>query len=197
MDKKIRKIYEIKLSEIVSWNDEDDFPEDMDPIISIDGINPSFTTARISEAYTYYLEHRDDDLIENSFFELISREIEVTFDEWKELLNKEKLEYADYSKYVTNSNLRSIAWNFSYNGHIDSDDSAIDELLIVQSENFNMRVICEKAGISYSTYRGFKNNKQPFSRKKMLELLRAMNIVGNESWNDSLEREYRALKKKL
>lgn len=89
-----------------------------------------------------------------------------------------------------------LAWNYSYKGHYDSDDSALDELLVVQSENFNMRVICEKAGISYSTYRGFKNNKQPFSIQKIYELLRTMNRVGNESWDDGLEREYNVLKKR-
>ncbi len=53
-----------------------------------------------------------------------------------------------------------------------------------------MRVICEKAGISYSTYRGFKNNKQPFSRQKIYDLLRAMNAVGNECWDEDLEDTY-------
>jgi hypothetical protein len=31
---------------------------------------------------------------------------------------------------------------------------------------FNMRIICEKAGINYSTYRGWKNNGRAFSQKK-------------------------------
>lgn len=197
MNKKKREIYEIRLSEIVSWNDENDFPEEMNPIVSIDGKGPSFTTASINEAYSYYREHRNDDLLEDSYFELMAREIEVTDKEWMELLDKENLEYNDYYQYLTENNLRALAWNYSYKGHYDSDDSALDELLVVQSENFNMRVICEKAGISYSTYRGFKNNKQPFSRQKIYELLRTMNRVGNDSWDDGLEREYNVLKKRV
>lgn len=195
MNKKKREIYEIGLSEIVSWDDENDFPEEMNPIVSIDGKAPSFTTVSINKAYSYYREHRNDDLLEDSYFELTAREIEVTDKEWMELLDKENLEYDDYSQYVTESKLRTIAWDYSYKGHYDSDDSALDELLVVQSENFNMRVICEKAGISYSTYRGFKNNKQPFSRQKMCKLLRTMNRIGNESWDDELEREYRRINK--
>ena len=196
MNKKKREIYEIGLREIVSWDDENDFPEEMNPIVSIDGNGPSYTTASINKAYSYYREHRNDDLLEDSYFELTAREIEVTDKEWIELLDKENLEYDDYYQYVTESNLRVLAWNYSYKGHYDSDDSALDELLVVQSENFNMRVICEKAGISYSTYRGFKNNKQPFSRQKMYELLRTMNRVGNESWDEGLERGYNAIKKR-
>jgi hypothetical protein len=36
MEKKIRSIYEIEFSEIVSWDEENDFPGDMNPIISVD-----------------------------------------------------------------------------------------------------------------------------------------------------------------
>ena len=107
------------------------------------------------------------------------------------MINKGKLDYSDYSKYETKANFRGLAWNFSYKGKTDSDDSALEELLIVQSENFNMRVICERAGISYSTYRGFKNNKQPFSRQKMYELLRTMKAIGSECWDEDLEYTYK------
>lgn len=197
MDKKKREIYEIRLSEIVSWNDENNFPEEMNPIVSIDGKDPSFTTASINKAYSYYRKHRNDGFLEDGYFELTAREIEVTDKEWRELFDKENLAYDDYAKYVTKSDLRTIAWDYSYKGRGDSDDSALDELLVVQSENFNMRVICEKAGISYSTYRGFKNNKQPFSRQKIYALLRTMNRVGNESWDDELERQYSIVTKTL
>ncbi len=195
MNKKTRSIYEIELSEIVSWNEETKFPEDVNPIVSIDGVDPSFTTASISEAYRHYRKHKDNDLIDNSLYELSAREIEVTDEEWAALLKKRNLEYADYSKYVTKSNFRIIAWNYFYMGRTESHDSGIDELLVVQSENFNMRVICEKAGINYSTYRGFKNNKQPFSKQKIYELLKTMKNVGNDCWDDSLESSYKDLKK--
>ena len=54
-----------------------------------------------------------------------------------------------------------------------------------------MRVICERAVISYSTYRGFKNNKQPFSRHKIYELLRIMKAIGSECWDKDLEEIYK------
>ena len=135
----------------------------MNPIISVDREDPSFTTASIIEEYRFYREYKDD-LADDEYCELTVREIEISDKEWIELINK---------------------------GKTDSDDSALEELLIVQSENFNMRVICERAGISYSTYRGFKNNKQPFSRQKMYELLRTMKAIGSECWDEDLEDTYK------
>ena len=195
MEKKIRSIYEIEFSRIVNWDEENDFPGDMNPIISIDGEDPSFSTASITEAYRFYREHKDN-LADDEYCELIAREIEIDDKEWTELLSKGKLDYSDYYKYETKTktNLRALAWEFSYKGRGDSDDSVLEELLIVQSENFNMRVICERAGISYSTYRGFKNNKQPFSRQKIYELLRTMKTIGNECWDEDLEDTYKISK---
>jgi hypothetical protein len=190
MGKKIRSIYEIEFSEIVSWDEGNDFPGDMNPIISVDGKDPSFATASITEAYRYYRKHKDE-LADNEYCQLTAREIEISNKEWTELINKGKLDYADYSKYEIKADFRGLAWSFSYKGKADSDDSALEELLIVQSENFNMRVICERAGISYSTYRGFKNNKQPFARQKIYELLRTMNAIGNECWDEDLEDKYK------
>ena len=65
----------------------------------------------------------------------------------------------------------------------------VEETLRVYSENYNMRVICEKAGISYSTYRGFKNNNQPFSTQKALQLLRCMFEIGSSCWNNEFEKK--------
>ena len=189
MKTKIRSIYEIEFSEIVSWDEENDFPGDMNPIISVDGEDPSLITASIAEAYRFYREHKGD-IVDNEYCQLTAREIEINDKDYIKLLNIGKLDYADYSKYETKNNFRGLAWCFSYNGKTDSDDSVLEELLVVQSENFNMRVICEKAGISYSTYRGFKNNKEPFSRQKIYDLLRAMNAVGNECWDEDLEDTY-------
>jgi hypothetical protein len=39
---------------------------------------------------------------------------------------------------------------------------------------FNMRVICEKAGVNYSTYRGWKNNGRAFSQNKAKLLYETM-----------------------
>lgn len=196
MRKKIRNIYEIEFSEIVSWDEENDFPSDMSPIISVDGKDPSFRTASITDAYRFYREQKDL-LVDNEYCQLKVREIEISNKEWIELINKGKLDYFEYSQYETKANFRILAWNFSYMGKKDSDDSVLEELLIVQSENFNMRVICERAGISYSTYRGFKNNKQPFSRQKIYGLLRAMKTIGSECWDEDLEYTYKINKSKV
>lgn len=189
MNKKKRSIYEIELSNIVSWDNGDDFPQDMDIIDSIDGEDVSLVTANIAEACRLYRKHTEN-LWDDCFCELFAREIEVTDKEWNELLKKGKLQYDDYRKYLTESNRRSIAWEYSYHGKSDRDDSRVKELLIVQSEYFNMRVVCERAGISYSTYRGFKNNKKPMSYEKELELLKSMSMIGGECWDKELEETY-------
>ena len=189
MNKKKRSMYEIDLSNIVSWDNGDDFPQDMDIIDSIDGEDVSLVTANIAEACRLYRKHTEN-LWDDCFCELFAREIEVTDKEWNELLKKGKLQYDDYRKYLTESNRRSIAWEYSYHGKSDRDDSRVKELLIVQSEYFNMRVVCERAGISYSTYRGFKNNKKPMSYEKELELLKSMSMIGGECWDKELEETY-------
>ena len=51
---------------------------------------------------------------------------------------------------------------------------------------FNMHEICKAAGVNYSTFRGFKNNRQYFSEEKLLAILRTMNRVGVSSWNNDL-----------
>lgn len=192
--KKTRNIYEIQFSVISSWDEENNFPGDIGPIVGIDGVDPSLATASISKAYSYYREHEYDDFGDDVMRILIAREIEVTDEEWIGLLRKEKLDYSDYSKYTNNEPLRTIVWDYYYQGNSDGLDLAIDELLVVQSENFNMRVVCNKAGISYSTFRGFKNNKQPFSPIKKYELLRCMGEIGKESWDEDLESRYQLSK---
>ena len=193
MNKKKRSIYEIELSNIVSWDNGDDFPQDMDIIDSIDGEDVSLVTANIAEACRFYRKHTEN-LWDDCFCELFAREIEVTDKEWNELLKKDRLQYDDYGRYLTEPNRRSIAWEYSYHGTSDRDDSRVKELLIVQSEYFNMRVVCERASISYSTYRGFKNNKKPMSYEKELELLKSMSMIGGECWDKELEETYQFYK---
>lgn len=77
MEKKIRSIYEIEFSEIVIWDEENDFPGDMNPIMSVDGEEPSFITASITEAYRFYREHKND-LANDEFCQLTAREIEIS-----------------------------------------------------------------------------------------------------------------------
>lgn len=189
MEKVSRYIYEIDLNIITEWNEEMEFPTDMDPVEIVD-FNIPYSTANILDAINFF-EKQKDIISEDEFLELVAREIDVTDEEWYKLVKKEKLEFSDYSDFIKTKELRTLAWNFSYKGHYDSDDSsALDELLVVQSENFNMRVICDRAGVSYSTYRGFKNNKQPFSVMKKIKLLRCMNEVGNMCWDKDLEQKY-------
>lgn len=44
---------------------------------------------------------------------------------------------------------------------------------------FNMRVICERAGVNYSTYRGWKNNGRSFSDQKAKLLYETMRNIMN------------------
>lgn len=189
MEKISRYIYEINLNKITEWDEETEFPKEMD-YVEIEDFNIPYSTANILDAINFF-EKQKDIISDDEFLELIATEIDVTDEEWYQLVKRGKLEYRDYSDFIKTKELRSLAWEFSYKGHYDSDDSSVlDELLIVQSENFNMRVICGKAGVSYSTYRGFKNNKQPFSVMKKIKLLRCMNEVGNMCWDKDLEQNY-------
>lgn len=94
MEKKIRSIYGIEFSEILSRDEENYIPSDINPIISVDGENPLFTTASITQAYRFYREHKDD-LADDEYCELIAKEIEISDKEWIELINKGKLDYSD------------------------------------------------------------------------------------------------------
>lgn len=194
MEKKIRNIYEVEFSEIVSWDEENDIPGDTNIIESVGEEKFSLLTANITEAYRFYRKNKDFVLDNNGYCRLLSREIDIDDKEWFELVNKDKIDYDVYSKYEAKPIYRDIAYSFSYNGKQECDDRALEELLIVQSENFNMRVICERAGISYSTYRGFKNNKKSFSSEKKCALLRVMNEIGNECWDEDLEDKYKNIK---
>lgn len=189
MVKKRRYIYEIELSSIVDWDEESHYPKVMNPL-EVDEYHLPYSTARILDAFEFY-DIQEDKVSDNQFLELNAREIEVTDEEWNCLMKMDRLKYSDYCNYITEEGLRTLAWKLLYESHFDSNDSlALDELLIVQSENFNMRVICNKAGMSYSTYRGFKNNKQPFSVAKKIKLLKCMNEVGNMCWDKNIEKKY-------
>lgn len=190
MEKKMRNIYEVQLYVIEEWDEENEVPTELNPVLSEDGIDPSYTSARISDAYRYYLSNKEKyENDDNYCFELDAQPIEVTDEEWNALLKKGELEYSDYSKYIIDRATTALAWESNYEYCHDGSDSALEELLIVESENFNMRVVCEKAGINYSTFRGFKNNKQPFSTQKKYQLLKTMHAIGNDCWNEALEKE--------
>ena len=43
----------------------------------------------------------------------------------------------------------------------------LKQFILEKSQYFNMKVICEKAGVNYSTFRGWKNNGNALSEEKL------------------------------
>ena len=43
----------------------------------------------------------------------------------------------------------------------------LKQFVLEKSQYFNMKVICEKAGVNYSTFRGWKNNGNTLSEEKL------------------------------
>lgn len=190
-----RSIYTVELSEIVSWNNEEDFPGDCNPITEINGKDPSLTTTSLLHAYHYYkkCENAIPDFIGIDMVELMRFHVEVTDNEWRNLCAKESLSYEDYSNITKENTNWSLAWSYAYDAHSDSQDEVPEEMLRNLSAAFNMRYVCEMAGVNYSTFRGFKNNHQSFSLKKTYQLLRCMKCIGDECWDENLEEKFKAL----
>ena len=94
MEKKKRCIYEIELSSIVDWDEENQYPKEMDPL-EIDEFNLPYITARILDAFEFY-DIQEDKVSDNQFLELNAREIEVTDEEWNGLVKMDRLKYSDY-----------------------------------------------------------------------------------------------------
>lgn len=49
--------------------------------------------------------------------------------------------------------------------------------VLEKSQYFNMKAICELAGVNYQTFRSWKNNGYSFSDKKLIALIEAMKSV--------------------
>lgn len=83
----------------------------------------------------------------------------------------ERLEEWKYKLKNEHSHLefREMANAYDYNP-IDISKA----LTIKRSENFNMRAICERADVNYSTWRRFKSGLQNMSDKKIAALNKAM-----------------------
>lgn len=194
MDAKIRKIYAVELNEITCWNEEENYPADFNPIVEIDNEDPSFYSAHLDQSYRYYRknERQLDEYDSDLYLELSAISLEIPDKEWKILYAKSSLTYDDYESYIIKDETQEVlAWSFTHGISSERQDDALGELLRAESENFNMRVICEKAGISYSTFRGFKNNHQPFSYEKIYRLLKCMHEIGEECWDDDMEDSYK------
>lgn len=187
MVKKIRHLYGISRSVITGWDEEKKIPTDVDQVFYFGDVEYPIVTANLIDAYQIYQEElefmSDKDLVELTAFD-----INVSDKEWDSLKCKERLAFDDYSMFETKAPFSILASEFVYQGEYDSSISFIaEEMLRVQSEFFNMHMICKRAGINYSTYRGFKNNNQNFSIQKIYSLLECMSQVGNEclSWNNN------------
>ena len=191
-----RHVDAVEISEIESWNRDDDFPKETITIDEIDGKKIGIYTTNVVSAYEYYKKQKDYLYSGDYYIELASIEVLVSDNEWSKLKNKEILEYNDYCSFLTKNAIKVIAWSYSYERRSDSYTSVIDSILMEQSEYFNMRAVCEKAGISYSTFRGYKNNGQSFSSKKKYDLLKCMYEIGQRSWNNEFDIIYNALNNK-
>lgn len=189
MTKKKRYIYKVELSHVLSWDEEGDAPDEMSPILNIDGKDYSYTSARIMDVYRFYKNNLEELIkeydMEDLSYDLRAEEIEVSDEEWYQLLKKEKLEYHDYKSYLTQAPLEVVVAQCDLGRYSWNDIEKY--VLIDQSENFNMRIVCEKAGISYSTFRGFKYNHKPLSSAKACQLLHTMYEIGNDCWDPSFD----------
>ena len=197
MSNKVRNIYEVEISAVTEL-DEENYPLATDPIISLgDSQDCTLVTADISAARRYFTKMVEniDGFDEKMMVSLYSREIELSDSQWLELTSKGALEYKDYADFCTGNNNKVLAEGLNFTSDATVISEVIEETLRVYSENYNMRVICEKAGISYSTYRGFKYNNQPFSTQKALQLLRCMFEVGSNCWDNEFEEKLQLYKK--
>lgn len=61
----------------------------------------------------------------------------------------------------------------------------LKQFILEKSQYFNMRVICEKAGVNYSTFRGWKSNGNALSEEKLKLLKNTMiNVCKGERKNE-------------
>lgn len=199
MEKKKKILYEVLWNSVESW-DENGYPTCGGAFVSaeIDGTvyTGDFYTTNIIEAgkrYEFFSEIVDNAVNE----EVILSKLEVYLgdDEWEKLVKKEILSDQDVAKIKTLST-EIIARNFNTELGRDSQGWYYGEVLKVESQYFNMKAVCEKAGIKYSTYKGFKNNNQYFSAEKILSLLKCMNDIGTGCWNEQMQNTMDVLKKR-
>lgn len=106
----------------------------------------------------------------------------------EKLRKKDEIDYGDIAHAKTVSNIEMVSY-FKTEKESDYIGDYYEEMLFVQSKYFNMKAICEKAGICYSTYRGFKNNHQYFSTEKKLTLLRCMYDVGTNCMSKEMKND--------
>ncbi len=54
------------------------------------------------------------------------------------------------------------------------NDQQLKEFILNKCKYFNMKNICELAGVNYQTYRGWKNNGYSMSDEKLRKIVKAM-----------------------
>lgn len=190
MEKKIRKIYRVDMGDLVGWDEENQTFGDFLPFCAINDEDTTIVTAHLEKAYRHYRKF-EEYVYDDVRMELRSYEIQVTDEEWEKLYSKEILEYDDYKDYTPDSlQWIEIASKQEFHNDVDSFDSVLGELVRQYSENFNMKVICEKSGVNYSTFRGFKNNKKQIDKFKLWQILRTMHKIGLNCWDDDFEKRY-------
>lgn len=189
MEKRERRIYTVSLYLVDEWDEENEYPKNEGFLDDINGEDPTFRTTDPLQAYDRYLS-RIDERWDNEMVELSVCEIVVDDEIWQELTKKESLQYSDYADLVVDHGTKVIAWEARCGTNSNYTDCFIDELLIYQSEFYNMRAVCEEAKINYATYRGYKNNGQPLSNTKKYAILKTMKEIGDRSWNNALNEEY-------
>ena len=82
MTKKKRCIYEVELYAVNGWDEENDRPDDLVPIVDINGKDYSYVCARVMDVYRFYENNLEELKEANQWdglsYDLMAREIEVS-----------------------------------------------------------------------------------------------------------------------
>ena len=175
MKKKKRNIYEVAEYRIDRWDDEKCVP-DMESFV----LKNYLITPDIVKAFYFYREINNNNNESRFLHQLKPIKIEISDKEWLEMNKKDKLLEQDYKAYILEETADDIAYDLYFDGKGDDKDDILEEVLRVKSEIFNMRLICDMAGVNFSTFRGFKYNDKSLSKKKVKQLIETMALISKE-----------------
>lgn len=182
------KIYAVELSHVRKF-DESGIAVELDSESSQD-----LYTTDIYEAFAYF-KNKVNDVYYGDILTLA----QLTFDgeeEWITSLNTDAFD----KKFGGLKETAPREIIVEYLNHENADAFTcfvLDEMVRQSSRYYNMHEICKAAGVNYSTFRGFKNNRQPISDEKLLAVLKTMNRVGVTSWNDALAEDIADVKERI
>lgn len=111
-DSKIVTLYEIDLYSVVSWDEENDSPKDMDPIVIYDEQVFPIVFTELAPAYEYFKKNEEDFSANGISIDLSAIEIRVPNGEANRFSNVERLDEEDYASYLPEAGLRVIAWDY-------------------------------------------------------------------------------------